>query len=220
MEAKLNKIKNSFDISIGQFQEYQALENPTKFDVVRIFYNIKEETAKQIVAKDINKLCDHVEKAINKEPEFKLKYKGLGFEPDLENMSAGAFYDAINYAQAIETAHLFTAVMYRPTKKGLKHLFGKKYQIKEYKGTSGMEEKAKDLPLGLYMGMTAFFLTLLKDLTSVIRSRFQAKSKQLNHNLNQKDYKETGETLYHFMQSLEEIISNSSIKFQMNPYQK
>lgn len=221
MKVKLNKIKSTFDISIGQFQEYSKLDDPTELDIVSIFYAIDMDAVKLISNKDIKKLASHVLKVLESEQKHILKHDGLGFENDLENMTAGAFYDAMKYAQSIDTIHLFTAVLYRPIKKDLYWWFpSKKYNLKDYKGTKGIEEKAKDLPLALYLSCNAFFLTLRNDFLTAIRDRFQQKNNQLNQLQRKKDYKGTGETLYHFMQLLEETTSSFSTKLQKNQSQK
>lgn len=212
MKLKLNKIKSTFDISIGQYQSYMKLQDPTDLQIVSIFYNIDIEAVKLISNKDLTKLVNDVKLALEAEHKHILKYKGLGFENDLEEMASGAFFDAILYAQDIQTAHLFTAVLYRPIKKDLwYYLRSKKYELKEYNGTKGLDNFAKDLPLALYLSCNTFFLTLRTDFLNAIQNRFQAESKQLKANSNKSDCKETGEMLCRFMQLLEEITISSSM---------
>lgn len=221
MRLKLNKIKSTFDITIGQFQKYSKIENPTHIETVCIFYNLSEKAVNLFSYKDVERLANDVYKVFDQEHEHRLIYKDLGFEPDLENMAAGAYGDAINYAQSIDTAHLFTAVLYRPIKKNIFWWFKRKeYNIEPYNGTKGLEKKAKDLPLGLYLGCQAFFLTLRNDLLNAIQNRIIQKNNQLNQYLNKSDSKETGALLYRFMQSLEEITTDFSTNHLTNQYAK
>lgn len=217
MKLKLNKIKSTFDVTIGQFQKFNQIEDPTDIDIVSIFYNLDEDAVKLISHKDVKKLANDVKEALNKQPEHITKYKDLAFEPDLENMSAGAYGDAITYAQSIDTAHLFTVVLYRPIKKDLNWWFKREnYNIKEYKGASQISNKAKDLPLALFLSAQGFFLTLRNDLLNAIQNRFQQKNKQLSQNLKKKDYKDIGASLYRFMQLLEETTNDFSMKQEKN----
>ena len=211
MEYKVKKIKSTFDISIGQFQEFEKLEKPTDEQAISIFYNIDIEIVHKLSVKTITELSQSIAEVLGKENDkHKLvrKYKGLGFEPDLENMQAGAFADAHTYAQSIETIHLFTAVLYRPIKKDIYNLFRtKEYNIKEYNGTKGIEEKAKDLPLGLFLGAQAFFLTLRKDFLSAILNRFQRSNQPQKADSNNNDLTGIGDGRSDFTRWQVEIIS-------------
>lgn len=216
---RLRKVKNTFDITIGQYQQFCKVENPTDIDIVSIFYNLDKDAVNLISHKQVTQLANEIKEILNSEHKHILKWNDLGFEPDLDNMTTNAFGDAITYAQSIDTAHLFTAVLYRPIKKRWLN-FTKRYEVKEYTGTHNIRDKAKDLPLALFLGANAFFLTLRKDFTIAIQNRFQAKSKQLKANLNKSDLNETGDLLSHFMQLLEEISISSSMKLEKNQFVK
>lgn len=220
MEVKFKRIKSTFDISIGQFQEFDKLENPTEQDIVSIFYKIDKSVIPTIPFKQIAELANELKTILDKEHKLILKYKGLGFEPDLDNMSTGAFADAVTYAEKLDTIHLFTAVMYRPIKKDIYWwMRSKQYNLKEYTGTKGIEDTAKDLPLALFLGAQAFFLTLRNDFLRSIRDRFQAESKQQKANLNKNDLTKIGGGVSDFMQLLEETILKS-MQSQKSLYQK
>ena len=213
MQVKLRKIKSTFDISIGQYQEYEKLENPTDEDIISIFYKIDKSLVPKLSVKDVNRIAQELREILgqdNTKHRLRLKYKGLGFEPDLENMQTGAFADAITYAENIDTIHLFTSVMYRPLKKDIYYfLRSKKYNIQEYNGTKGIEQQAKDLPLGLFLGAQAFFLTLRNDFLTAIRNRAAQKSQQSKASSSNVGSTETGGGGYDFMQLLEETILKS-----------
>lgn len=206
---KRKKIQSLFDITIGQFQKYHEIENPDNTDIVSVFYDISREDADKISKKQIDQEANNIRKVLSQEPKFVTKYKGLGFEPDLDNMASGAFADAAKYGENIETFHLFTAVMYRPIIKNLYWLTrSKMYNIKEYDGAAKHEEKAKQMPLALTLSAHAFFLTLRESFITVIRNRLAQKSKQLKALQKQKDSTEIGDGVLNSMQLLEEIILN------------
>ena len=212
---ELKRIKSTFDITIGQYQEFVKIDNPDNIDVVSVFYNLDRDAVKLISHKQVDELANEIIEILNSEHKHVLKWKRFAFEPDLENMSAGAFGDAITYAQDISTAHLFTSVLYRPIVKRWFN-FSKRYEIKPYEGTMHIGDKAKNLPLGLYLGANAFFFNLRNDFITAIQNRFQAKSKQVNQYLNKNDSKGIGVLLSRFMQQLEEITDNSFMKHQTN----
>lgn len=217
---KRKKIQSLFDITIGQFQEIKELKEPTNIEIISILYNIPIEKAKEISKKQVDQEANDIRKVLMHEAKFIKKYKGLGFEPDLDNMTAGAFADASTYSEQIETLHLFTAVLYRPIKKDIYWLTrSKNYNIKKYKSASEKEKQAKELPLALALSAQGFFLTLRKSFITVIQKRLVQKSKALKALQKQKGSKEIGDGGLNSMQLLEGIISNLK-QLPMNQYQR
>lgn len=217
---KRKKIQSLFDITIGQFQKLQKYEDPTNIEIISIFYDIPIEQAKEISQKQIDSEANNIRKVLMQKPTFVKKWNGLGFEPDLDNMKAGAFADASTYSEQIETLHLFTACLYRPMKKNIYWLVNSnKYNIEEYKGALKREEEAKQMPLALALSAQSFFLTLRQSFITVIQNRIAQKSKHLRALQKQKDLTKTGDGVLNSIQSLEVIISNLK-QLPKNQYQK
>lgn len=217
---KKKKIQSLFDITIGQFQKIDELEDPTNIEIISILYNIPIEQAKKISKKQVDQEANNIRKVLMQKPEFIKTYKGLGFEPDLDNMTAGAFADASTYSEQIETLHLFTAVLYRPIKKDIYWFTkSKKYNIEKYKSASEKEKEAKEMPLALALSAQGFFLTLRKSFITVIQNRLVQKSKVLKALQKQNDSKGIGDGVLNSMQLLEEIISNLK-QLPTNQYQR
>ena len=213
---KRKRITSLFDITIGQYQKYLELKEPTNRQIISVFYNIPYELTADIPIKQINSEALQLKELFESKPEFIKKYKGLGFEPDLDNMKAGAFADAFEYSKNESTWHLFTAVMYRPIVKDWFWLTkSKKYNIKKYKSAKEIEDKAKQLPLALLMSAQGFFFDLRQSFLSVIHQRAHEKSKHLNQSPKQKGSTGIGDGVSNFMQLLEETILKLK-ELQMN----
>lgn len=202
---KRKQIQTLFDITIGQYQKIQSIENITNRQLISIVYNIPYEITADIPQKQIESEALHIKEVLNQKQDFIRKYKGLGFEPDLDNMTAGAFADAYEYSKNESQLHLFTAVLYRPIKKDwFYYTRSEKYNIQEYKSALEVEEWSKGLPLALTISAQGFFFDLLKSFLNVIQSRIQQKSKQPSLLQKQTGSIKTGAGVLNSMRSLVE----------------
>ena len=86
-----------------------------------------------------------------------------GFEPNLSNMSHGAYADITKFGQITidENWAKIMNILYRPVEKKLLDT----YTISKYEGTKG-EEKWLDVPMSVHFGALFFLFNLLTDLLS------------------------------------------------------
>ena len=199
---KRKKIQSLFDITIGQYQKMAKIENITNHQIISIIYDIPYEIVLDVPEKQINAEAENIKQILNEKQNFIRKYKGLGFEPDLDNMSAGAFADAYEYSKNISQLHLFTSVLYRPIKKDyFYYIRSKKYNITPYKSALEREEEVRELPLALLYSAQGFFLRLQKSYLNVIQKRIQAKSRRPSQLLKRIGSIKTGVGVLNSMQS-------------------
>jgi len=202
---KRKQINSLFDITIEQYQKYLKIKDPDARQIISVFYSIPYELTADMSVKQINEQAIHVLKVLEQDPKHYLKYKGYGFEPDLNNMTAGAFADAFNYVQNEDTIHLFTAVMYRKLTTFSRLCFWtKKYEIEPYKSAKEMEDEAKQMPLALFFSAKGFFFDLRQSFLNVIQQRVRAKSKHPKVLQKQTDSTGIGDGVLNSMQSLVE----------------
>ena len=86
-----------------------------------------------------------------------------GFEPNLSNMSYGAYADITKFGQITidENWSKIMNILYRPVEKKLLDT----YTISKYEGTKG-ESKWLDVPMHVHFGALFFLFNLLTDLLS------------------------------------------------------
>ena len=86
-----------------------------------------------------------------------------GFEPNLSNMSYGAYADITKFGQITidENWSKIMNILYRPVEKKLLDT----YTISKYEGTKG-ESKWLDVPMHIHFGALFFLFNLLTDLLS------------------------------------------------------
>lgn len=156
------------DITIGDFQEFILLEEPTDEDYFRVFLKIydiskiKQSSVNEVVS-DLNNLLATFETAEFVE-RFEFQGKQFGFVPKLDDITYGENKDATKYINDLQTLHKAMAVLYRPITTMVKG----KYLIKDYQGTEEYGEVFKQLPLSVGAGARVFFYNLMNDLVSCI----------------------------------------------------
>tara|TARA_R110000772_G_scaffold163631_2_gene275071 strand:+ start:412 stop:996 length:585 start_codon:yes stop_codon:yes gene_type:complete len=155
-------------ITLGQFQDYAKIEEPTQEDMVRILLSKSKAQVDKMKVDEFNKHVNEITKQIEKEPIFIDKFKiggvEFGFIPNLDEICYGENRDLTNYINDWQTMHLAMAVSFRPIT--LKK--GGKYLIEEYGGTGKTGLLMKDCPLNVVQGMNVFFYNLINDLLSCI----------------------------------------------------
>lgn len=152
-----------------------------------MFYHlcdIKPEWLKTINVESFNYISDKLNRFINNTelPLQKFIYiDGVeyGFEPDLSNISYGAYIDISNY-DTIEINDNWADIMsilYRPVEKKVGHL----YSIKPYTGVMN-GELFKQVTMDIHFGALFFLKTLLGDLLQGIQNYLMA-SVEIPHNI-------------------------------------
>ena len=144
------------EITLGQYQEYIALESPTEVDTISIFMNIDRSAVKTIKATSMDSLVEDINKLFKTEQRFlnrfKISGKEFGFIPKLDDITYGENKDISSYMKW-DTMHKAMAVMYRPIT--LKQR--RKYLIEDYEGSHKYSEIMKSAPMDVVMGAMLFF---------------------------------------------------------------
>ena len=155
------------EITLGQYQEYTALEKPTEVDTISIFMNIDRSAVKTIKATSMDSLVEDITKLFKTEQRFlnrfKISGKEFGFIPKLDDITYGENKDISSYMKW-DTMHMAMAVMYRPII--LKQR--RKYLIEDYEGSHKYSEIMKSAPMNVVMGAMLFFSNLMNDLLNYI----------------------------------------------------
>ncbi len=166
------------EITLGQYQEYIALEKPTEVDTISIFMNIDRSAVKSIKATSMDSLVEDINKLFKTEQRFlnrfKISGKEFGFIPKLDDITYGENKDISSYMKW-DTMHKAMAVMYRPII--LKQR--RKYLIEDYEGSHKYSEIMKSAPMDVVMGAMLFFSNLTNDLLSYIPNYLEQEENRL-----------------------------------------
>ena len=166
------------EITLGQYQEYIALENPTEVDAISIFMNIDRSAVKSIKASSVDSLAKDALLLFGKEQRFlnrfKMRNKEYGFIPKLDDITYGENKDISSYMKW-DTMHKAMAVMYRPII--LKQR--RKYLIEDYEGSHKYSEIMKSAPMDVVMGAMLFFSNLTNDLLNYIPNYLEQEENRL-----------------------------------------
>ena len=170
------------EITLGQYQEYTALEKPTEVDTISIFMNIDRSAVKTIKATSMDVLVEDITKLFKTEQRFlnrfKISGKEFGFIPKLDDITYGENKDISSYMKW-DTMHKAMAAMYRPII--LKQR--RKYLIEDYEGSHKYSEIMKSAPMNVVMGAMLFFSNLMNDLLNYIPNYLeQEENKRLLEN--------------------------------------
>jgi len=166
------------EITLGQYQEYIALEKPTEVDTISIFMNIDRSAVKTIKATSMDSLVEDINKLFKTEQRFLNRFKMLnkeyGFIPKLDDITYGENKDISSYMKW-DTMHKAMAVMYRPII--LKQR--RKYLIEDYEGSHKYSEIMKSAPMDVVMGAMLFFSNLTNDLLNYIPNFLEQEQNKL-----------------------------------------
>lgn len=178
MKLNINIPESLNDITLGQYQKFLKIEEPTSEDLLKCFMNLNLDGIGKMKDKDVNKLTVHINSLFEQTPKQKRRFdlNGIkyGFIPDLDNITYGENKDVTTYISDWDKMNKAMTVLYRPitfSKNG-------KYLIEEYKGTRERSELMKKMPLGEVMGSLLFFWTLTNDLLSYIPNYIQKQSRE------------------------------------------
>ena len=215
MKIEINIPENLNDITLGQYQDFLKLENPTEEDVLRIFLRLDLKGLGKVKASDIEKYTNHINSLFEQEQKHTLKFNlnGLefGFMPSLDEITYGENKDVTAYLNDWQTMHKAMSVLYRPIKQKL----GSRYLIEDYEGSHKYSELMKLMPLGIVMGTTVFFWNLTNALLKVIPNFLE---KQTQKELTKGAISvENGEAIKSYIHSLKET-SEDLMRLQTYPY--
>jgi hypothetical protein len=132
-----------------------------------------------------------------------------GFEPNLSNMSYGAYADITKFGQITidENWSKIMNILYRPVEKKLLDT----YTISKYEGTKG-ESKWLDVPMSVHFGALFFLFNLLTDLLS---ATLKYSMKEEVHPQYKKILERSGEAILQLLSS-QMVISPASTLYLKN----
>lgn len=198
------------EITLNQFQKYSKLikdNDPSDFvnqKTIEIFCDIQLNEVAKISYQSTQEILQHLKNIfeVNTKliPTFKIGDIEFGFEPNLEQITSGAYIDANEYLTDIQTLHKAMAVLYRPIVKKHKNV----YTIEEYKTAETYEDIMKYAPVTVALGMQVFFYDLAKELMSVT-SHYLQQNLQTLSDQEKKTLEENGVGINQFMQQLKAI---------------
>lgn len=212
MKIKLTIPEKLNEITLEQFQKYHKLiENnePSDFvnqKTIEIFCNIELKEVAKISYHSTNEILEHLNSVFEIKPKhiatFKIGDTLFGFEPNLDEITTGAYIDAESYLQDVQTMHKAMAVLYRPVIAKVKNM----YEIEPYETSDTYAELMKQAPMDVVLGMQVFFYNLGKELVKDM-SRYLQDGKTLTAQ-EMKLLERNGVGINQFMQQLEGMYSS------------
>jgi hypothetical protein len=202
MKIEVNIPENLNDITLGQYQEFLKIEEPTEEDILKVFLGLDLKGLGKIKAADVDKYAAHITSLFEQDQQHVLKFdlKGVqfGFMPNLDDITYGENKDVTAYLNDWQTMHKAMAVLYRPIKQKL----GARYLIEDYEGSHKYSETMKQMPLGVVMGAMVFFYNLTNALLKAIPNYLekQAKNEQTKGAISA----ENGEAIKKYIRLLKE----------------
>ena len=170
MKLQVKIPENLNEITLGQYQEFLKIENPTEEDILTTFLDLNLQGLGTIRSSDVDKYAAKITALFNQEQKHALKFdlRGIefGFIPNIDEITYGENKDLTAYLNDWQTMHKAMAVLYRPVTQKMGH----KYLIEEYEGSHKYSEATKDMPLGIVMGAMVFFYNLTNALLTAIPS--------------------------------------------------
>ena len=215
MKIEVNIPENLNDITLGQYQEFLNIEQPTEEDILKVFLGLDLKGLGKIKASDVDKYANHITSLFEQDQQHVLKFdlKGVqfGFMPSLDEITYGENKDVTAYLNDWQTMHKAMSVLYRPIKQKL----GARYLIEDYEGSHKYSETMKQMPLGVVMGAMVFFYNLTNALLKAIPNYLakQAKKEQTKGAISA----ENGEAIKKYIHLLKET-SEDLTKLQTYPY--
>jgi len=210
MKIKISIPESLNEITLDQFQRFDKLtkENePSEFvnqKTIEIFCNIQLKEIAKISYQSSKEILEHLNGLFEKKHKFVQSFDlfgvKYGFEPNIEEISTGAYIDAENYLTDVQTLHKAMAVLYRPIIAKTKDL----YTIEPYESALKYEGIMKSAPLDVVFGMQVFFWDLGIELLT-------AMSRYTVDNLSEDEKKALGKNMdgiNQSMQLLREICSD------------
>jgi hypothetical protein len=210
MKIKISIPESLNEITLDQFQRFDKLtkENePSEFvnqKTIEIFCNIQLKEIAKISYQSSKEILEHLNVLFEKKHKFVQSFDlfgvKYGFEPNIEEISTGAYIDAENYLTDVQTLHKAMAVLYRPIIAKTKDL----YTIEPYESALKYEGIIKSAPLDVVFGMQVFFWDLGIELLN-------AMSRYTVDNLSEDERKVLGKNMdgiNQSMQLLREICSD------------
>ena len=215
MNIEINIPDNLNEITLGQYQEFLKIEEPTEEDILKVFLNLDLKGIGKVKAADVDKYAAHITSLFEQEQRHSLKFnlKGVeyGFLPNLDDITYGENKDVTAYLNDWQSMHKAMAVLYRPITQKLSG----KYLIENYEGSHKYGETMKSMPLGIVMGAMVFFYNLTNELLKAIPNYLEkeAMKEQMKGQISEQN----GEAIKKYTHLLKETLGDLA-KLQTYPY--
>lgn len=165
------------DITVRQFQNYNNILNIEDIDdstlfigTVSCFCNVSVDDAMQIEVAQLKQIYATILETLRQDPRDIQIYKTFGRIPNIDNITAGEYIDLDKYVAALDDAHKWLAVLFRP----IKNKIGSSYTIEKYSGTGEIDLNVYlDFSLEVYLSARVFFWSLGTDLLKATRAYLQ-----------------------------------------------
>lgn len=203
------------EITLGQYQKYLRIleENEGADDflalkTIEIFCNVSLKEVLSIPAKDAEKVLSIITKAFEEKPNlirrFDLLGVDMGFEPQLETISLGAYIDVEDNISDWQKMHKAMAALYRPVNFSSKD----KYDIAPYTPSEDVSALMKEMPLDVAMSAMVFFYALGMELLKAIPNYIQSNLTEEQIYQLKQTLAQGGGGINQSTHSLEEMFSN------------
>ena len=215
MNIEINIPDNLNEITLGQYQEFLKIEEPTEEDILKVFLNLDLKGIGKVKAADVDKYAAHITSLFEQEQRHSLKFnlKGVefGFLPNLDDITYGENKDVTAYLNDWQSMHKAMSVLYRPITQKLSG----KYLIEGYEGSHKYGETMKSMPLGVVMGSMVFFYNLTNELLKAIPNYLEkeAMKEQMKGQISEQN----GEAIKKYTHLLKETLGDLA-KLQTYPY--
>jgi hypothetical protein len=167
---KINIPTQLSEVTLIHFMKYNEYVNANKEltqqqadkKLVSVFCSLSLKEVEQIPIKDYKEIVSILQGVLIEDNKPLIKtHNGLGFIPNLENLSVAEYVDLDNfYTEDESTIDKFMAVLYRPIEQ---KVIGS-YSVEKYTGENLHIDKIHALPMDVVRSAIGFFLTLRNDL--------------------------------------------------------
>ncbi len=229
MKVTLEIPKSINDIPLANYQQYSLTIDATDMNnldqesidflnlkAIQAFCGISLQDAHHLPKKIIDfasmRLSEMLSSKVDKVNTFKMVGTDgveveFGLEPNLDNMSYGAFQDAENYMN-VKDWHKLLAVLYRPIVPNSKNKHGQ-YLIQDYKGTEQWAEVMKYAPLSVSLGLNVFFYRLGTKLSNLTLNSMAKEVKEESVLGDENSLVRDGVDMKHYLRLLTEMSKKS-----------
>ena len=154
------------EITLIQFMAYNQYLNANKEitqeqadkKMVSVFCKLSSKEVNQIPIKDYKEIVEILTATLNESAvDLILQHKGLGFIPNLDDISVSEYGDLeLFYTEDESRIDEFMSVLYRP----INQKIGKSYTINKYDGEPKHMDEIHQLPMDVVRSAVGFFLDL------------------------------------------------------------
>ncbi len=215
MKTEIEIPESLEDITLDQYQRFQAIDEPTNEDLLSIFLNIPKAQINYIKAKEVDRLIAHLNNILQEKQSHVLRFQLMGVEfgfiPRLDDISYGENNDITAYIGNWKEIHKAMAVLYRPVIQRKKD----KYLIVDYNGSAEYGELMKQMPLSIVFGSIVFFYNLTSELLTAIPNYLEKVMDKEQKNI--QDLESNGEDFKKLIPLLRETLEDM-MRLQTYPY--